>query len=195
MSAQSVSIASSNPAFYSLLNTCTVNLINSLRDHKAGAKIDIQNHIATQKAASAVEISDMSQTYLADVEDHIVLIIESLDQMRRNADGMIDLIFNRISAFQNESMKQLTIVTIIFLPLSFLAGYFGMNFDDMPSINHNEDFFWMIAIPVTFVVITFLMRDMITWSTKSHFQKRTISRSRKGRMSMEASQKKKQKFR
>jgi len=167
------------------------NLINSLRDHKTGFKPDINSRVDAQKAASAVKISDMSQTYLADVEDHIVLILESLDQMRRNADGMIDLIFNRISAYQNESMKQLTIVTIIFLPLSFLVGYFGMNFTDMPSINHNEIYFWKIAIPVAFVVIAFLTRDMITWSVKSMLQKRGISRSRKGRLVKEATLKQK----
>ncbi|TGO21608.1 hypothetical protein BPAE_0210g00130 [Botrytis paeoniae] len=159
------------------------NLINSLRDHKnVGQRGDVQ------KAASAVKISQMAQTYLGDVEDHIVLITESLDQLRRNADGMIDLIFNTISAYQNESMKQLTIVTIIFLPLSFLTGYFGMNFTDMPSIEHNEKYFWQIALPVAFVVILFLMRDMIVWWVKRTIQRRGISRSRKGRERRESRQ-------
>ncbi|ESZ94886.1 hypothetical protein SBOR_4762 [Sclerotinia borealis F-4128] len=149
------------------------NLINSLRDHKnIGQRGDVQ------KAASAIKISQMAQTYLGDVEDHVVLITESLDQLRRNADGMIDLIFNTISAYQNESMKQLTIVTINFLPSSFLMGYFGMNFTDMPSIEHNEKYFWHIALPVAFVVIMFLMRDMIIWWFKRTAQRRGESRSK-----------------
>ncbi|CAD6443736.1 45e5dab3-edc8-44a2-a22d-f0cfdc7aba7a [Sclerotinia trifoliorum] len=160
------------------------NLINSLRDHKyAGQRGDVQ------KAASAVKISQMAQTYLGDVEDHIVLITESLDQLRRNADGMIDLIFNTISAYQNESMKQLTIVTIIFLPLSFLTGYFGMNFTDMPSIEHNEKYFWQIALPVAFAVICFLMRDMILWWFRRTIQRRGISKNRKGRERRESRKK------
>jgi Mg2+ and Co2+ transporter CorA len=110
---------------------------------------------------------------------------ESLDQMRRSCDNMIDLIFNTIAAYQNESMKQLTVVTIIFLPLSFLTGYFGMNITDMPSIHHEESYFWKIAVPLAFVVGIFLARDMLKWYFSKLLQRRGIARSRKGRLNSE----------
>jgi Mg2+ and Co2+ transporter CorA len=163
------------------------NLINALRDHKSNSVITgVGGRGDIKQAPSGVKISAMAQTYLGDVEDHIILITESLDTMRRSCDNMIDLIFNTISAYQNESMKQLTVVTIIFLPLSFLTGYFGMNFTYFGGINHSDVYFWEIALPLAFVVIMFLMRDMLKWYFVRLLQRRGISRSRKGRLQREA---------
>lgn len=167
-----------------------INLIDALRDHKIsgfGPQMGIRTN--SQGNTLAVKISPMAQTYLGDVLDHCMLITESIDQMRRSCDNMIDLIFNTISAFQNESMKQLTVVTIIFLPLTFLTGYFGMNIEDFPAIRHHESYFWTIAVPVVLATTAFLMRDILKWWFLRIAQRRGISRSRKSRKTREATMK------
>lgn len=166
-----------------------VNLINALRDHSPLKNPNDGNRGHNRSAHSLVEISTIARTYLSDVEDHIILMTDSLDTMRRSCDNMIDLIFNTISAYQNESMKQLTVVTIIFLPLSFLTGYFGMNIQNFPAIHHDESYFWEIAIPVAFVVTLFLMKDMLKWYFIRLVQRRGISKGRRWRLGKQAERK------
>ena len=125
--------------------------------------------------------------YLADVEDHTLSILSDLEQISQSAAGLINLIFNTISAYQNESMKQLTTATIIFLPMTFITGYFGMNFDGLSGITNGDDrYFWAIAAPVAFVTILLLMwsqvwRWITRWFAKWGRHKRRVLREKGGR--------------
>jgi Mg2+ and Co2+ transporter CorA len=115
------------------------NLISALRDHRSqlsqeSASKELQNPLA------GVIITPHTATYLLDVLDHCVLITEGLSQIRTQAEGMIQLIFNTISNYQNESMRQLAIVTLIFLPLTFLTGFFGQNFQPFPALQEGVDY-------------------------------------------------------
>lgn len=160
--------------------TPLVNLINALRDHKTEMSQESAT-IHLQDSSKGVIITPMTYTYLGDVLDHCVLIQESLNAIKAEADGLINLIFNTIAAFQNESMKQLTLATIFFLPLTFLTGYFGQNFEPFGDLDRGITFFWMIAAPMSFATVLVLMREPILEYIKSFLVRRPILRSRKNR--------------
>ncbi|KAI0455269.1 hypothetical protein F5B21DRAFT_210980 [Xylaria acuta] len=154
-------------------------LISSLRDHKTKLSQEAVSR-ELQNPMGGVIITPVTYTYLGDVYDHCVLITENLTQIKESANHMIDLIFNTIATYQSESMKQLTIVTIIFLPLTFITGYFGQNFGTFPEADNNDStYFWKIATPVVVGTIAILMRDIIYESFVTFFQRRHILGARK----------------
>ncbi|KAF4982646.1 hypothetical protein FZEAL_1753 [Fusarium zealandicum] len=138
------------------------NLVNVLRDHKTYMTHD-QALKELENPSSGVIVTPMTHTYLGDVLDHCIMITEALTQLKQSSDNLISLIFNTISAHQNESMKQLTTVTIIFLPLTFITGFFGQNFaeETFPDIHHGIWYFWACAVPTVAATILILMREMI----------------------------------
>jgi len=109
------------------------NLVNVLRDHRTGLNAtEVSQRL--QDPTSGIIISPMTHTYLGDVLDHCIMITEAMQQIKKSADNLIDLIFNTNSAYVNERMKQLTTISLIFLPLTFITGFFGQNFEPFPEL-------------------------------------------------------------
>ncbi len=91
-------------------------------------------------------ISEKNEKYFADVYDHVIHLIDSLDTYKDLTSTMMDLYMNTINYKMNEVMKLLTIITTIFIPLSFIAGIYGMNFKNMPELDWNLGYFGVLAI-------------------------------------------------
>ncbi len=87
-------------------------------------------------------ISQETRLYLRDVYDHAIHVIDNIDTIRELLMGMLDLYVSSVSKRMNEIMKVLTIFASLFMPLTFIVGIYGMNFDVMPELH------WRWGYPV-----------------------------------------------
>ena len=94
-------------------------------------------------------ISDAVRVFLRDTHDHAAQIMEAVDSTREMGIGLVNLHLSNVSQRTNEVMKTLTLVASIFIPLSFLAGVYGMNFDDIPGLHRPEAFGIFVAVMVS----------------------------------------------
>ncbi len=83
--------------------------------------------------------------YLRDVQDHVIQNIDTLDTFRDVADNIMANYHAAISNRMNSVMKTLTVFTVIFMPLSFLAGVYGMNFVNMPELKSENGYYITLA--------------------------------------------------
>ena len=79
-------------------------------------------------------ISEETRLYLRDVYDHAIHVMDSIDTIRELLVSMLDLYLSSVSKRMNEIMKVLTIFATLFMPLTFIVGVYGMNFDVMPEL-------------------------------------------------------------
>lgn len=80
-------------------------------------------------------IREENLRFYADVYDHVVHIIDSLDTYKDLTSGLLDIHINAMNTRMNEVMKVLTVISTIFMPLTFIVGVYGMNFEYMPELH------------------------------------------------------------
>jgi len=91
--------------------------------------------ILTLSRAESPLVKQTTGVYLRDVSDHAIEVIDTMETYRDMVSGMLDIYLSSISNRMNEIMKMLTIIATIFIPLTFLAGVYGMNFKYMPELS------------------------------------------------------------
>ena len=79
-------------------------------------------------------IREATSPYLKDVYDHVIHVIDSVDIYREMLSSMLDMYLSSVSNRLNEVMKVLTVISLIFMPITFIAGVYGMNFKYMPEL-------------------------------------------------------------
>ena len=98
-------------------------------------------------------ISEVTRRHLLDAYDHVVQVIDLLETFRELGSGLVDLYLSSVSNRLNDIMKVLTIISVIFMPLTFVAGVYGMNFQDMPELRWHFGYFGALAIMATIAIV------------------------------------------
>ncbi len=105
-------------------------------------------------------VHESTARYIHDVYDHIIQMGESLDTQREIISNIMDLYHSYVSNKMNQIMQVLTIISTIFIPLTFIAGIYGMNFEYMPELHWKYGYYstWGIMILIMITMILFFKR-------------------------------------
>lgn len=101
-----------------------------------------------------------TKVYIRDLYDHTVQIIEAIETYRDVLSGMVDLYLSSVSNKMNAIMKVLTIIATIFIPLTFIAGVYGMNFKHMPELD------WQYGYPLVLFFMALVVGGMLSYFKK-----------------------------
>lgn len=102
-------------------------------------------------------VSVQTRLFFRDVHDHAVNVIDTVETLRDVANGLLDLHLSSVSNRTNEIMKTLTIFAAIFIPLTFMAGVYGMNFRNMPELG------WQWGYPFALGMMTLVAGGLLVY--------------------------------
>ncbi|HOT72863.1 MAG TPA: magnesium/cobalt transporter CorA [Anaerohalosphaeraceae bacterium] len=106
-------------------------------------------------------ITDATGPYFRDVYDHTIQVMDSVETFRDTVSGLLEIYLNSISNQINTIMKVLTVITTIFIPLSFIAGVYGMNFKYMPELQ------WRWGYPAVLCIMGVIFVSMLIYFKKN----------------------------
>ncbi|MGK7877011.1 MAG: magnesium/cobalt transporter CorA [Xenococcaceae cyanobacterium] len=105
-------------------------------------------------------ISPDVQIYFRDCYDHVIQLLDIVETYRELASSLMDVYLSSMSNKMNEVMKVLTVISTIFIPLTFVAGVYGMNFQNMPELEWKWSYFacWGVMVAIASSLIYFFWR-------------------------------------
>lgn len=106
----------------------------------------------------SLRIHDSTRLYMRDVYDHTIQVMDTIETIRDMLSGMMDIYLSSVNNRMNAVMKVLTIIATIFMPLTFIAGVYGMNFKFMPELEWRWGYpgIWLIMASIAmFMLIIF----------------------------------------
>jgi magnesium transporter len=123
----------------------------------------LRDVVAELERGESALIREPTIAYLRDIYDHTIEVAETVETYRDTMSGTLDVYLSSQSSRMNEIMKVLTIIATIFIPLTFIAGVYGMNFAHMPGIAHPWGYPAALASMVAVAVIMILYFKRKGW--------------------------------
>ena len=111
-------------------------------------------------------VASETQLYMRDCYDHVTQIIDMLETYRELASGLLDAYLSSLSNRMNEVMKVLTVIATIFIPLSFIAGVYGMNFSHDVSRYNMPELYWKYGYPFALLLMLGVAGGMLYYFRK-----------------------------
>jgi magnesium transporter len=115
-----------------------------------------------QRADSKL-IHKTTEIYLRDLHDHVISVMDAVESFRDILSGLHDIYLSSINLKMNEIMKVLTIISTIFIPLTFIAGVYGMNFKYMPELEWETGYFEVLAFMLVLALVMVLYFKRKKW--------------------------------
>ncbi len=98
-------------------------------------------------------VKQENKVFIKDLYDHTIQAIDSVDSFRDSSASLLDLYMHNVSNKMNEIMKVLTIMSSIFIPLTFIAGIYGMNFKTMPELEFNYSYYIVLSVMLMISIV------------------------------------------
>jgi len=108
-------------------------------------------------------IDERSSIFIRDLYDHTIHILDMVESQRELLNGLQDLFISEISFKMNQVMQVLTVITTIFVPLSFLVGLYGMNFVNIPELQFKNGYFFLLGFMLILVASLLLWFKSKKW--------------------------------
>lgn len=153
-------IQSTEDALVSRPTTETLHAIYRLRNELIFLRRSIwplRDALAAMAREESSLVQQATQRFVRDVHDHVARVLDTIDSYRELVTGMLDTYLSSVSNRMNEVMKMLTIIATIFIPLTFLAGVYGMNFQYMPELG------WRWGYPAVLAVMLVVAVFMVSF--------------------------------
>lgn len=127
--------------------------------HKA--VLPLRGMISTLERTDSPLVPDTTHIYIRDLYDHVIRLVDIVETFREIATSLLDIYHSGLSNKMNEIMKMLTLIATIFIPLTFIAGIYGMNFKYMPELEWRWGYpmIWLVIILIGIIMLIYFKKN------------------------------------